>query len=622
MGKFEQYLLGRKFVLLTDHAPLVRIFGPKTGHKSIAVKHFANADGLSRLPDPRDDPVLSRYEEEDPVNSNEGRSPFNLQLLAEETAKDKVLNQVLQFTKTGWPKQVPKETQQWKSREEALTVDGKVLKFQDRVVIPESLQKLALDTLHATHVGRDRLIALARENYFYPGMAKDIKQMTMGCEICNGLGKGQKERLHPWQKPEEFWDRVHIDYAGPFHGYMWLIVIDAKTNWLEVIRSKKQTTEATIKGLKNLFCRHGLPKQLVSDNGPAFTSAEFDEFCKKRNIEHIKSPAYHPQSNGEAERAVRTFKEWAEKQLKKGLSLEEAVATTLLLYRSTKSASLGESPAEAAFGRKLRTRLTIHAVNLEEGSHVKADFKPNDLVWVRVYNDEMNWKHGRVQKVKSRTTFLVEVDGQLVFRHRDQLKTAREVYMKSHGKAPIENEPNVASKNNRPPKRRLSPSNVSDWTSRLRPRKARKVGMIGVIMEEKQVIAYWDYLDKAENQMGSICKKDDQWLTRIDELLIFWKTKEHIWPELTAFARKFLTTTASSAEPERVFSHITQLLRNPKRNRLLATKLEKLMEIKEYTVLEKMEENFKKNEEYEDDATDEDEEESDEERAGNPYLID
>ena len=65
---------------------------------------------------------------------------------------------------------------------------------------------------------------------------------------------------------------------------------------------------ATIHTLRNIFFSHGLPVHLVSDNGPLFTSAEFETFMKENSIYHIHTPPFHPSSNGAAEKAVQTFK--------------------------------------------------------------------------------------------------------------------------------------------------------------------------------------------------------------------------------------------------------------------------------------------------------------------------
>ena len=68
------------------------------------------------------------------------------------------------------------------------------------------------------------------------------------------------------------------------------------------------TSTQTITELRRLFAAHGLPTQLVSDNGPQFTSVEFATFCKKNGVKHIRCSPYHPASNGLAERLVQTFK--------------------------------------------------------------------------------------------------------------------------------------------------------------------------------------------------------------------------------------------------------------------------------------------------------------------------
>ena len=97
------------------------------------------------------------------------------------------------------------------------------------------------------------------------------------------------------------WDRVHVNFAGPFLGSMWLLATDAHSKWPSVIRlANYPTTEITIAGLDALFTIWGLPKTLVSDNGPQFASADFANWCRSNGIVHMTSAPFHPSSNGEA----------------------------------------------------------------------------------------------------------------------------------------------------------------------------------------------------------------------------------------------------------------------------------------------------------------------------------
>ena len=68
------------------------------------------------------------------------------------------------------------------------------------------------------------------------------------------------------------------------------------------------TTEKTITELCKLFASFGLPEQVITDSSSQFTFGDFDVFMKFNGIKHILTALYYPKSNGEAERAVQTFK--------------------------------------------------------------------------------------------------------------------------------------------------------------------------------------------------------------------------------------------------------------------------------------------------------------------------
>ena len=97
-------------------------------------------------------------------------------------------------------------------------------------------------------------------------------------------------------------------FAGPFNGQMFLLVVDAKSKWIEVFPMHSTTASTTIRALRFLFATHGLPEVIVSDNGPQFIAQEMKDFLKSNGIRHCLSSPYRPASNGEIERAVRTSK--------------------------------------------------------------------------------------------------------------------------------------------------------------------------------------------------------------------------------------------------------------------------------------------------------------------------
>ena len=164
--------------------------------------------------------------------------------------------------------------------------------------------------------------------------------------------------LHPWEFPNQPWERLHADYAGPFEDKMFLIVIDAYSKWLEVIPVSAANSSVTIEHLRNMFATHGLPKSLVTDNGTQFTSMEFESFVKKNGIRHIRSSPYHPSSNGLAERAVQSFK-GGMKKYSSTESIETRLSRFLFWYRLTSHSTTGVAPAQLLLGRIPRSQFRV-----------------------------------------------------------------------------------------------------------------------------------------------------------------------------------------------------------------------------------------------------------------------
>ena len=350
--KFHNYLYGRKFTLVTDHKPLTSILGPKTGVPSMAAARLqrwalllaaydydiefratsahCNADALSRLPLPMEGPQVPsetrlcniRRIESLPVTSTEIRRAMQ---------RDPTLSKVKLYILSGWPMEVPKALKTYHSKIAELSVEDGCLLWGGRVIIPPPLREKIKAKLHKEHLGISKMKALARSHVWWSGIDKELESLVKSCPDCAVVKQAPaKAPLHPWSWPTRPWERIHIDFTGPFMNKSFLIVVDAYSKWAEVIEMSQTTAARTISALRQVFSSLGMPEQIVSDNGPQFVSAEFAEFAKLNGIKHIRISPYHPATNGEAERFVRTFKEAMKAGKNDGLTLSHRLAGFLL----------------------------------------------------------------------------------------------------------------------------------------------------------------------------------------------------------------------------------------------------------------------------------------------------
>lgn len=225
------------------------------------------------------------------------------------TEKDPLLSQVRMFVSTGWPsscQHLGDEMKPYWSRKDELSIFDNCLLWGSRIIVPPPGRKLLLELLHESHAGVSRMKSLGRGYLWWPGLDKDIEQFVKQCSNCQlCLPCPPLAPVHAWENPQKPWYRIHLDFAGPFIGRMYLVLADAYSKWLDVCVMNTITSGSTIEKLQAIFAVHGLPKTIVTDNGPSFTSDEFKRFLHSNGIHHITSSPYHPSTNG---LAVQSFK--------------------------------------------------------------------------------------------------------------------------------------------------------------------------------------------------------------------------------------------------------------------------------------------------------------------------
>ena len=198
------------------------------------------------------------------------------------TRQDTLLILVHRYIQEGWPSNTSAEWKPFRDRQLELTTQGDAVLWGNRVVIPLKLQGRILKELHCGHPGITRMKALARSYLWWPGLDKCLERCVQDCLPCQATQNAPAPvPLHPWLWPTKPWQRIHVDFAGPFLGRMFLVVVDAHAKWPEIIPMSSTMTSTTINELRHLSAAYGLPKQLVSDNGLQFTSEEFSTFCKQ-----------------------------------------------------------------------------------------------------------------------------------------------------------------------------------------------------------------------------------------------------------------------------------------------------------------------------------------------------
>ena len=415
VDKLRPYLLGRDFIIETDHCPLCNFH--KRGSRNRRVDTWSlilseyniqevrykkgkcncDADLVSRYPigspdkDVKEDRpttpirtcvnVLTRAaaarvkssgserqssgrEPSDSVESSQAEvltpicqlSPLDLTRIREEQKKDGIIQQHIRQLPVGM-----------------MVYDGILYQLgngkngeQKLPYIPNSLVSEVLAAAHdhpfSAHFGRDKTFEKLKSRCFWPGMYNSIRTYVRSCQDCARFNIRRHKppgHLHPIEPPSEIFQMVGLDFWGPvqesYNGNKYVLVLTDYLSKFVVAKALPTcTAQVAAEFIVETALTFGVPSQLLTDNGTHFKNELFQCLSKTMGFEHILSTPYHPQTNGQTERWNATMRpKLAMLCQNKEVNWDDFLPGVTHAYNTSTHATTGYSPSFLMFGREI-----------------------------------------------------------------------------------------------------------------------------------------------------------------------------------------------------------------------------------------------------------------------------
>ena len=256
------------------------------------------------------------------------------------------------------------------------------------LVVPKFMQDEIIQMTHRKgHLSAKRTEELIKAAYYIPELNPKVVRFIANCLECilaNKKGGKQEGYLHPLPKPDVPLHTYHVDHLGPLEStskkYNHIFaVIDAYTKFVWLYPTKSTASREVITKLDLQGRTFGNPAQIVTDRGTAFTSQEFESYCKEESIKHILVTTGLPRANGQVERINRTIIPILTK-----LSMQDPTKWYLHVDRlqqtlnSTYQRSINTSPLELLTGVKMRTKQDLLLKEVVEEMLIREFIKGRD----------------------------------------------------------------------------------------------------------------------------------------------------------------------------------------------------------------------------------------------------
>lgn len=444
---FKQYLLGRKFIIRTDHRALTWMMNwqrPNSSQYCTWIAELENYDFQIEFRKGKD-------------HTNADYISRSLQCeqcdLNHEDPKKRRNTKVDKFMRTNMMNS-PDNKKENEGRER---IRQSITTQEKEVVLHHYHEGLG-------HIGITKMIDLMKRHYEWKGMEKDIQSYVLRCKPCQerkSFGYRKKSQLfkitaeYPFQK-------VMFDLTGPIipsrHGHRYIMaMVDVFTRFPILIPLRNIEAQCILDVFKKRWIPlFGKPEVLISDGAHNLNSSMVYTVLNKLGIEKKITSAYRPESNGIVEREFRTLKDRLYATMKsEGKDWTECLPNIEMGLRATKHRHTKLSPYEAIYGfiprideihlNGYETLDNINVKRIENFRNLKSrnqvtqkqvNYKPlfsiNDLVMIK------NWKYqnfgihlpkyigpAKIIKVVDKKSYIVEMNGNKYRRHETSLKAYR-----------------------------------------------------------------------------------------------------------------------------------------------------------------------------------------------------
>jgi hypothetical protein len=362
LKEWRHYLHGNKFTVQTDHQSLRFFFTqPHLSHRQIRWSEFlqefdfeiaykpghlnAAADALSRRPDHQ-------------PNSVPPSQLHNLLASESSIATDFADKVKLAYESDPKCREILSDSS---SHSSLYTVRNGLIFSGNQLLIPAdneiktTLLKEAHDIPIGGHVGITKTLDLLSRSFFWPRIQSDVRDYVLSCRLCQE-NKSRNQNLpgllQPIPTPPRRWQQVSMDLITQLprsrNGFDAIFVVVDK--YSKMIHCIPTTTTVTAVQIARIFFReivrhHGLPSSIISDRDPRFTSSFWTELWKQIGTTLAMSTAYHPQTDGQTERANRTIEDMLRAYVeKRQTDWDEHLTAIEIAYNNSKQASTGFSP--------------------------------------------------------------------------------------------------------------------------------------------------------------------------------------------------------------------------------------------------------------------------------------